>query len=172
MLISRTLILMLFGILIVSCQIGGQNSPNNQEYLAFETIELEHQRNFYRAESPTIVVITNPEEAKNISGWVSPQTQAKVEKINFNQDFAVAVFQGSKPTSGYAIEVVGVSKSKNQINVQASVKLPERNTVQTQAFTSPYHFVKLEKTGMSGKRFVFSLMEGTEILAATQFRIP
>ncbi len=172
MLTWRTLLFVIIGALVISCSSGNANIPSD---LGFETIELEKSEDVnhqYKAQEPAIIVLTKPEDLKDIHGLVSAKAETALQKLDFTQEFAIAVFQGRKPTDHYSIQVEQIVKSKDQIDVQARIELPTPTTKKNDIFTSPYHLVKIKKGGLSNQTIVFNLMLGTAVLGSTKSQIP
>lgn len=171
MLAWRTFVFVTIALLIISCVSGNTNIPSA---LSFETIAIDHSSHsdYYKAQEPAIIVLTKPEDLKNIHGLVSTKAETALQKLDFNQELAIAVFQGRKPTGSYAIQIERIVKSQDQMSVHVKIELPTPHQAATQAFTSPYHLVRIKKGGLENQTTVFNLMEGTSILASTQTRLP
>lgn len=63
--------------------------------------------------------------------------------INFNDEMIIAVFQGSRPTGGYNIEITGIIEKENSIEV--FIKETSPVGIVTLVLTQPYHIVKIKK---------------------------
>lgn len=176
MMVSRTLLFILLAALVVACQSVIQNAGggNDRGDLTFETIAIDHSSHsdYYKAQEPAILVLTKPEDLKNIHGLVSTKAETTLQNLDFNQELAIAVFQGCKPTGSYAIQIERIVKSQGQINVQVKIELPTPHQAAIQAFTSPYHLIKLKKGELANQTTVFNLMQGTALLASTKSLIP
>ncbi len=73
-------------------------------------------------------------------------TQMIASAIDFDNKILIAAFQGQKSTGGYSIEITKIEEIDNKIIVNIAENEPGRNCIVTQAFTSPYHIVELDKT--------------------------
>ncbi|MDD2665590.1 MAG: protease complex subunit PrcB family protein [Methanocellales archaeon] len=65
--------------------------------------------------------------------------------VNFEDEMVIAVFQGSHPTGGYAIEITQIVEKESSIEVFVKETSPSPDSVVTQAFTQPYHIVKTKR---------------------------
>lgn len=61
--------------------------------------------------------------------------------VDFATQEVLAVFDGQRPTGGYAIEVTNVSDGSGKRNVSITHLLPGENCVVTDALTSPFQIV-------------------------------
>ncbi len=67
-------------------------------------------------------------------------------EIDFNEEMILVVFQGEKSTGGYGIEINKIVEKENAIEVLVIETLPGYGCMVTEALTSPYHIVKLQKS--------------------------
>jgi hypothetical protein len=121
--------------------------------LPFETIEKQAGSNIYEGPDPKLVVIANPGQAPEFDGRISHQAQAALEALDYERYFAIALFQGTKPTTGYSAQIESLRLSDKTITVQADLYDPTKETqpvVVGQGFTSPYHLVKVPREGLQG----------------------
>ena len=63
--------------------------------------------------------------------------------IDFTKEIAVAVFLGEKPTGGHDIEITSVERSGDNLVVSFVERSPQPGGVVTQAFTQPFHIVRV-----------------------------
>ena len=75
-------------------------------------------------------------------------------EVDFSREMVVGVFVGSRPTAGFAVEVVGVrdagpkaglNDAGNETIVQYRETVPARDAITAQMITSPYHLVAIPK---------------------------
>lgn len=82
-----------------------------------------------------------------ISGNVLNPTPAP--QIEFRSHFVVAAFAGQKNTGGYSFGITEMNTNAqsgtSDIAVYATLKSPAPDTFVTQALTSPYHVVQVER---------------------------
>lgn len=64
-------------------------------------------------------------------------------KVDFPKEMVVGVFMGSRPTAGFAIEVVGIREEAGALVVQYRETRPARGLITAQVITSAYHIVAM-----------------------------
>ncbi len=89
-------------------------------------------------------------------------------KVDFDQHIILAALQGTKPTSGYAISIVGAVQTGTEVRVEVEILEPEPGSVNAQVLTSPYHLVLARRfdfrpRGKIDFTFVDSLGERLEV---------
>jgi hypothetical protein len=57
----------------------------------------------------------------------------------------VGVFIGTRPTAGFAVDIVGYRESGNDIVVQYRETRPPRDAITAQVIVSPYHIVVIPR---------------------------
>jgi hypothetical protein len=67
--------------------------------------------------------------------------------MDFSNEIVVAVFLGEKPTGGHAIEITRMERSDDRLLVSFIERRPQPGGVVTQAFTQPFHIVKVAAQG-------------------------
>lgn len=65
--------------------------------------------------------------------------------VDFNTRTVLAVFLGSRPSAGYAVEIVGTRADASGLVVEWRERAPERGMVAAQIMTSPGHIVSVPK---------------------------
>ena len=68
---------------------------------------------------------------------------APLPPANFTTELIIAVFQGDCPTGGYMTTIKKIILTSVNYVVFADEIRPHPNSCQTQAFTQPYHIVKI-----------------------------
>jgi len=66
-------------------------------------------------------------------------------KIDFTKRTVVAVFLGTRPTAGYAVEVSGATPAGKTMVVEWREQAPKPGNILAQVITSPAHLVSLPK---------------------------
>ena len=64
-------------------------------------------------------------------------------KVDFPKEMVVGVFMGSRPTAGFAIEIVGSREEAGALVVQYRETRPARGLITAQVITSAYHIVAM-----------------------------
>ena len=63
--------------------------------------------------------------------------------IDFSKEIVVAVFLGEKPTGGHDVEIVSTERSDGTLLISFVEKSPRPGGMVTQAFTQPFHIVRV-----------------------------
>lgn len=67
--------------------------------------------------------------------------------VDFNKEIAIAIFLGEKPTGGHAVEIVRVDRKDGELVINYKELNPAPGGMVTQAFTQPFHMVRVAKNG-------------------------
>ena len=73
-------------------------------------------------------------------------------EVDFSREMVVGVFLGTRPTAGFAVEIMGVHSAGEETTVQYRETMPARDAITAQMITSPYHLVAIPK-GAATVRF-------------------
>ena len=65
--------------------------------------------------------------------------------IDFSREMVVGVFMGSRPTAGFAVEIVGYHDAGDGVVVQYRETTPGRDSLTAQIIISPYHLVAIPR---------------------------
>lgn len=109
------------------------------------------------------------------AGWNSLVARhsnlSSVTKPDFNKSIVLAVFMGLKSTGGYSTQITNIHRpASGDISVFYDSKSPAPGTIVTQAFTAPYHVVKIDK--IPGKfKFVLNNNNPTPNLGPIPYKI-
>jgi hypothetical protein len=143
------LLLVAVGAILPACQ------PQETE-LPFETIE---QKDFsgtgayYENQEPALIVIAAPQEAELVLNFITPDAAERLNRINYDSYFIIAIFQGMKPSGGYGVNITRISSRNHQITVEVNFQKPVPGFERTNVITSPYQLVQVEKpAGLEGRQ--------------------
>ncbi|MFO7929283.1 MAG: protease complex subunit PrcB family protein [Candidatus Humimicrobiaceae bacterium] len=128
------LILFLLPVIFAGC--AGEKTGENIE---FETLAAGY--NSQQVE-PSYYVIKDEERLKEVWDKIGEGNAAEVD---FNQNMVIAVFQGEQSTGGFEIKVNEIVETKENLNVYVKEIVPDPSDIVTQALSSPYHIVELER---------------------------
>jgi len=143
--------------------------------LPFETIAQEEwgkANKPYEPREPGMVIISRAGEIINLDGMVSDESVRQLQTLDYGQYFAITVFQGRKGSTGYDIQVNRIGRSENIVNVYAQLDNPPPDIEAGAMETSPYHLVKVQKTGSWGQEITFNLFAGETLVASLVHTIP
>lgn len=89
--------------------------------------------------------------------WKEHAPTEKLPAVDFNSRMVVGVFLGSKPSTGYQVEIVGVQTEGETLLVNYLERQPGRGMLSAQILTEPFHLVAVPKHGGPVK---FNRIEG------------
>ncbi len=111
---------------------------------AGENIEFETLAAGYNSQEvePSYYVIKDEERLKEVWDKIGEGNAAEAD---FEKNMVIAVFQGEQPTGGFEIKVNKIVETKENLNVYVKEIVPDPSDIVTQALSSPYHIIKLER---------------------------
>lgn len=89
------------------------------------------------------VVVRSTEEWTKL--WREHAGSTPAPKVDFANRIVLAVFLGSRPSAGYAVEIVGTRPDGAGLVVEWRERTPERGMVAAQIMTAPAHLVSVPK---------------------------
>ena len=81
--------------------------------------------------------------------WREHAGSRPVPRVDFATRTVVAVFLGTRPSAGYAVEITGSRVDGPDLVIQWSERRPEKGMVVAQVLTSPAHIVTVPKVAGS-----------------------
>jgi hypothetical protein len=94
-------------------------------------------------EEPRQVVVRTAAEWQAL--WKEHDPQRAAPSVDFAQSIVVAVFLGTRPTAGFAVEITAVRTEGNRAVVEYRERRPARDALLAQILTSPFHIVRLAR---------------------------
>jgi hypothetical protein len=154
-------ILVVFGLMLASCSSSARDLP-------FETIS-EYPISDYEQSEPTLVVVLDRACLESLPRLLSDglDVDQVLRDTDFSTWFLLVAFQGVQMSGGHRIEVLGIERSGQRIEVKAKFIGPESGA--TLGVTSPYHIVRVKKQDLGTRRFTFVLIDdlsGEEVAEA------
>jgi hypothetical protein len=122
-------------------------SPRETQ-LPFETIE---RNDNYSAEEgygglePRVVLVTTRQEIDQVEGLIGQAALDHLAELNFEEYFAIALFRGRQPYSGYATLIERVARRGDKVVVYAQLWEPSPHYEVLHIETSPYHLIKVRR---------------------------
>jgi len=135
---------------------------SQERELAFETIDRRISPGtgeYYESREPALIIIATPHEAAQLDNFVNPEAIEHLKGMDYDNYFALAVFQGWKFSGGYEVNLARISSRNNQITVEVNFQEPLPGFQRTDQVTSPYHLVEVEKPAALENRQSFVLRE-------------
>ncbi len=124
---------------LVSCSVAstamGQTSPVELVTVA--------QGPMSNIEQPRQVVVRAAAEWQAL--WKEHDAQSAVPSVDFAQSIVVAVFLGTRPSAGFAVEITAVKGDGSRAVVEYRERRPARDAITAQVITSPFHIVRLAR---------------------------
>ena len=77
--------------------------------------------------------------------WRAHNAAAPVPKVDFSKRMVVAVFLGTRPSAGYAVEITGTKADGKTLIVEWREFPPKPGNLSAQVLTSPAHLVTIPK---------------------------
>ncbi len=77
--------------------------------------------------------------------WARHESGKPLPPVDFSSEMVVAVALGSRPSSGYGIEIVAAERDGDDLVVRYRATTPARGTVAAAIVTTPYHFVRVPR---------------------------
>ncbi len=132
----------------------------------FETIE-NAQRPGIQASQPDLAVVSEKEDTFSMQNTISSASVSTLVDMDYKADFALVVYQGRKPSSGYNVVIQRITHEGNTINVY--VQFTERDPAKPaeNVETSPYHLIKIPREGIQGELVFVILADGKEVFRGT-----
>lgn len=77
--------------------------------------------------------------------WNDHAPEQKMPAVDFARDMVVGIFQGTKPSAGHEVEIVGVRTQEEVLIVEYVQKQPGRGTMAAQILTEPFHLATVPR---------------------------
>jgi len=144
------ILIILAGVIILGLLIFYQPSKLADSNLVFKTVESSGSvgKGFNSGHTERKnYVLRNQNDWELIWNQHTLNTGPKpdVPVIDFDKEMVIAVFAGEFPTGGYNIEIQEIKDSARMVKVRIQEISPSENCFVSQAFTQPFHIIKLEK---------------------------
>lgn len=94
-------------------------------------------------EEPRQMVVRTAAEWQAL--WKEHDAQGAMPPVDFTQSIVVAVFLGTRPSAGFAVEIAAVKTEGDRAVVEYREGRPARGAISAQVLTSPFHIVRLAR---------------------------
>jgi hypothetical protein len=142
----------------------------NETALAFETIEQKDGAGSAVVD-PGIIIISSKEDVADLPAG-SDEAIGKLQKLDYEQSFALIVFQGEQGTGGFVVTIERITRVGTTINVYVQFHIPKPEEEKTLVVTSPYHLVQVQKSGEWDQEFLFQVIVDGTVVASINHFIP
>jgi len=77
--------------------------------------------------------------------WREHAPDRPLPTVDFAKELVAGVFLGTRPSAGFAVEIVGYREDGGQLVVQYRETAPPRGAITAQVLVSPFHLVAFPK---------------------------
>jgi hypothetical protein len=111
------------------------------------TVTTVAQGGMSNIEEPRQAVVRTAAEWQAL--WKQHDPGGTAPPVDFSQSIVVAVFVGSRPTTGFTVDIMAVKTEENRTVVEYRERQPPRDAFVAQVITSPFHAVRIPSTAGS-----------------------
>jgi hypothetical protein len=169
------LIIFFFILLIIFAVIFFIQNPKERN-LAFDIIgpaDWSGEIHSYDIKEPVFTILSSLNEIESIKDLVSESIFIRLNKLNFEENFVIIIFQGKKPSYGYSVKITQVTRSDTIINVYAQFLDPKPNEPKADEISYPYQVIQVMKKSENwGQEFIFNLVVDQKIIMTIPNFIP
>ncbi len=140
--------------------------------LDFQTIEQGESAKVYKSTEPAILVIKNKDEDLDLSGLITSDAEESLKTLDYEDFFAVIVFQGLQPTSGYGVEIEKVTRKGKIVTLYTKFIEPKPDQEKSPEVRSPYHLIQVKKVENWDQEIEFQLVVERQLVAVQTLFIP
>jgi len=110
----------------------------------FETLD---KKLYCQQITPDQFCARNNSEWENMWNRICPAylADSPLPKIDFDKEMVLGVFLGTKPSSGYNIEILHLLEKDNCLEVYVKETKPTFGFFYASVLTQPYHIIKTDK---------------------------
>lgn len=159
-------------IVLLFLTIVGINACKPQEVeLPFDTIEQQSTAGYtvlFEDIQPALKIITNPKDVTLLDGLITAEAQQQLQEMDYNTHFAVITFLGQQSTSHEGVSIQRIVRQGNNVSIFIKAGRPMGDPV----VTSPYHLVKVERTGRWNTTVNFALVIEKKTVATESKFVP
>src|SRR5262249_57688827 len=97
---------------------------------------------------PHVYLATSAKQLAAVAQLVPVPLRQRVSGVDFGKRAVLAVFSGSKPTSGYTVTIKKLTVAGPRLTVTATVANPPMGDMVTQVFTRPLPLLSLPPSAL------------------------
>lgn len=115
---------------------------------------------------PGVFVAGSVSEADRFTRWLKPNVATRIQEVDFNNVLVVAVFSGSKPSSGFGVTIQEVNTGPGTVRLTVSITDPIPGRAVSDVVTYPYHIIRLPRQAVGvapGANWIVQTLDGTQI---------
>lgn len=162
-------------LLVFALLFGFSACRSSETDLTFEILE-QKERNFtgqvYETHDLALIIVAQPDEVKELDDWVTVTSKEQLQVMDYDTYFALAVFQGMKPTDGYSVQIERIVRVDDEVTIHIRLQepLPEQKKNDTE--TSPYCLAKVQKIDTWNQKITFNVVADDSVIASASHDIP
>lgn len=107
------------------------------------TVQTLAKEQMSRAEEPLQAVARTPAEWTAL--WRTHAGDMPAPTVDFASHTVVAVFLGTRPSSGYAVEIIRTREAGGILTVEWQERRPDPGEISAQILTSPVHIATIPR---------------------------
>jgi len=88
-------------------------------------------------------------EAEWAALWKKHNYDKPAPAVDFSKEMIVAVFAGSRPTAGFAVDITSAAEREGRLVVSYRETKPGGGAITAQVLTSPYHIAAVPKSALA-----------------------
>lgn len=111
------------------------------------TYQVLAEGSFSRVTKPLVQVIDNDADLLNLWRQMGTKPGSGTPRVDFTRQRVVALFMGRKPSGGWSIEVSGLDKVGDEVQLAVHETAPAPGTIVTKPITSPFQAVVVDLAG-------------------------
>jgi hypothetical protein len=77
--------------------------------------------------------------------WRQHAGDRPLPKVDFTKSTVIAVFLGSRPTGGFAVDITRIERNGADLTVTYRETKPAADAMVSQVLTLPYHIVRIDR---------------------------
>ena len=135
---NKIIILILVGVFLASCSIGGENRD-------FDEILKGYYSNGFTEEGSLVIKSQGEWEEFWIRLHEGSDPIPLLPEVNFDSEIVVAVFMGEKSSGGYEISIEKIIEKDSELVISIREVNPKLGEGVTMALTQPFHIIKTQR---------------------------
>jgi hypothetical protein len=156
--------------IIVALRIyAGKPKPEKLQFQTIEQAEYGSLSSLYEACGPELIVITWAKEIENLDRIFNEDAKTKLKTIDYSKYFVILVFQGRRPTLGYRVNIIKITRLQNDITILVDFTEPRPDMEAAPMESSPYQLIQMEKYGIWNQGITFKLAVNQGIVISTSY---
>ena len=123
-------------------------------------------------DAPALMIIARPEELAAVEQRLTAKGKAGLQRLDYATSFALVVFQGYKPSSGYSTQVERITRKEDIVTVSTTFREPTPEEEKLAVVTLPYHLIQVRKSGNWEQNVTFNVVVDGAVVASISHFIP